>query len=141
MSLYNMLFGKNPISKVILALIGRKEEDFPRFRDCYINDNIIIVYTRTGGNNRKCWEEEEKENCDCAGCVMTNIVPTYEGYIRDYDDDFDNTYAYVEFKIPNENICVLKELRTIFETKNISSVSDKFKKLFEINDKKENKND
>jgi hypothetical protein len=50
-----MLFGKNPGTEVILALIGFKEHDVERFRDCWIDyeEKEIGVYTRTGGRNRE----------------------------------------------------------------------------------------
>ena len=90
MSLYNALFGFNPACVCILPLLGRKMEEYPRFRDCFVNkDDQIVVYTRVGGNNRDCGFGEEELYKD------PNFVETY-------DDDFDNTYGYYVFKVPEE---------------------------------------
>ena len=90
MSLYNLLFGFNPACATILPMLGRKQEEYPRFRDCFItDDNNIAIYTRVGGNNRDCGFGEEELYKD-------------ENFIRTYDDDFDNTFATYEFKAPNK---------------------------------------
>lgn len=88
MSLYNMLFGKNPETKEILALLGLTELDVERFRECWIDDRTrrIVIMTRTGGGNREYYRNEK---------LTSNPY-----YICDYDDDFDSTYAYYEFAIP-----------------------------------------
>lgn len=46
MSLYNMMFGSNPAADVILATLGLTKADTGRFRDCFIADGEIAVYTR-----------------------------------------------------------------------------------------------
>ena len=90
MSLYNALYGFNPSCILFMPMLGRKQEEYPRFRDCYITeDNNIAIYTRVGGNNRNCGFGEEKLYED-------------ENFIRTYDDDFDNTYATYEFKVPSK---------------------------------------
>lgn len=90
MSLYNILCGYNPSCITIMPMLGRKEEEYPRFRDCWITeDNNIAIFTRVGGNNRNCGFGEEKLYED-------------ENFIRTYDDDFDNTYATYEFKVPSK---------------------------------------
>ena len=90
MSLYNLLFGFNPACVTILPMLGRKKEEYPRFRDCFVtDDNNIAIYTRVGGNNRDCGFGEEELYKD-------------ENFIRTYDDDFDNTFATYEFKVPNK---------------------------------------
>lgn len=90
MSLYNLLFGYNPACVTILPMLGRKQEEYPRFRDCWITEeNNIAIYTRVGGNNRNCGFGEEELYKD-------------ENFIRTYDDDFDNTFATYEFKVPNK---------------------------------------
>ena len=90
MSLYNLLFGFNPACVTILPMLGRKQEEYPRFRDCFVtDDNNIAIYTRVGGDNRDCGFGEEELYKD-------------ENFIRTYDDDFDNTFATYEFKVPNK---------------------------------------
>ena len=91
MSLYNMIFGKNPSEKEILALLGLTELDVERFRECWIDERTrrIVIMTRTGGGNREYYRNEK---------LTSNPY-----YIDDHDDDFDSTYAYYEFAIPNMN--------------------------------------
>ena len=86
MTMYNMLFGKNPDTKDILAVIGLKEGYIERFRDCWVEDDEICVLTRTGGGNREDFPNE--------------ILTSNPYYIYDEDDDFDSTYATYHFSIP-----------------------------------------
>lgn len=89
MSLYNMINGYNPACLLILPMLGRKQEDYPRFRDCYVtNENNIAIYTRVGSGNRNCGFGEEALYDD-------------ENFIKTYDDEFDETYATYEFKVPD----------------------------------------
>lgn len=90
MSLYNMLFGKNPAADLLLAMLGLTQCDVPRFRDCFLKDNTIVIHTRTGGGNR---EDYESEN---------DFLTTVAGYISDSDDDFDCTYADFVYAIPEK---------------------------------------
>ena len=90
MSLYNMMNGFNPACVFIMPMLGRKQEEYPRFRDCFVTEeNNIAIYTRVGGGNRNCGFGEEALYED-------------ENFLRDYDDDFDSTYATYEFKVPDK---------------------------------------
>ena len=91
MSLYNALFGFNPACVVLLPMLGRKQEDYPRFRDCFLSDDHsrIVVYTRVGGGNRNCGFGEEELYAD-------------PNFVKTYDDDFDSTYGYYEFNVPDK---------------------------------------
>ena len=89
MSLYNMLMGFNPACIYLLPMLGRKQEEYPRFRECFLEDGKIAVYTRVGGNNRGCGYGEEKLYED------PNFVTTY-------DDGFDSTYATYLFNVPEK---------------------------------------
>ena len=89
MSLYNMINGFNPACVIIMPMLGRKQEDYPRFRDCYVEDGKIAIYTRTGGNNRNCGYGEEELYKD-------------PNYVSSYDDDFDPTYATYLFTVPEK---------------------------------------
>jgi hypothetical protein len=40
-----MIFGENPLSRVLLAMLNLKMEDTGRYRDCYISDGKIVIYT------------------------------------------------------------------------------------------------
>jgi len=91
MSLYNMINGFNPSCLFFMPMLGRKQDEYPRFRDCYLSDDKqrICIYTRVGGGNREQGYGEEKLYDD------PNFVTTY-------DDDFDSTYATYEFNVPEE---------------------------------------
>lgn len=90
MSLYNMLFGRNPQSALLLATIGFRENDVERLRDVHIEDDgkTIAVYTRTGGGNREGYPQ-----------VALYRSPLFS---RTEDDDFDSTYATFYFATPPE---------------------------------------
>ena len=90
MSLYNMINGYNPACLLVMPMLGRKQEDYPRFRDCFVTgDQNIGIFTRVGGNNRNCGYGEEKLYDD-------------PNYIRTYDDEFDSTYATYVFSVPEK---------------------------------------
>lgn len=88
MSLYNMMNGFNPACVFIMPMLGRKQDEWPRFRDCFVSqDGNIEIYTRVGGANRGCGFGEEELYKD-------------PNFITSYDDDFDNTYATYVFSVP-----------------------------------------
>lgn len=112
MSLYNAINGVNQATFFILPMLGEKHPDsYPRFRDCFIGElsnsdkddqfgipikvnditkKVISLYTRIGGGNRENYQEEIKE------------LRSHPNYIKDYDDDFDSTFATFQFSIPEE---------------------------------------
>jgi len=85
-----MLFGQNPQSDLLLAVIGLKRNDIERFRDVFVSNDgkTISVYTRTGGGNRE----------DYPNLTMRKM-PTWQGST---DDDFDSTYCTDTFSVPAE---------------------------------------
>ena len=90
--LYNALFGYNIGGCLFLATMLTDEnpqEYFPRFRDCWLSDDgeHIDIYTRVGGDNRDDGYGEEK----------LYYMPEF---VRTWDDDFDSTYGYYEFSVP-----------------------------------------
>lgn len=90
MSLYNMANGFSNACVFIMPMLGRKQEEWPRFRDCFVSDdNNIEIYTRVGGNNRNQGYGEEKLYAD-------------PNFITTYDDDYDNTYATYVFRVPDK---------------------------------------
>ena len=89
MSLYNMMFGFNPACVWVMPMLGRKQEEWPRFRDCFVEDGKIAIYTRVGGNNRGCGYGEDALYKD-------------PNFVTSYDDDFDNTYATYVFNVPEK---------------------------------------
>lgn len=90
------MFGKDDESDRILAELGLTEADVERFRDCWIEigeeEPRIVICTRTGGLNRETWPNAKLTSHPC--------------YIRDYDDDCDETYAYYVFTMPEEDVKV-----------------------------------
>jgi len=93
MSLYNALFGVNPFANALLSILDTDISQVPRFRDVYVENDQIIIYTRTGGGNR-----DHYENCtDGPSNADLRKIP---GYLWDADDDFDNTFAYFYYAIP-----------------------------------------
>jgi hypothetical protein len=98
--MYNMLFGQNPLSSLLLGMIGLTKSDFARFRDVFISNGEIAIYTRLGGGNRECYCGDEN-NHECYQQTIRQLQ-SHQNYIRDEDDDFDCTYATFYFKIPDQ---------------------------------------
>jgi hypothetical protein len=87
--MYNLVNGFNPACVWIMPMLGRKQEEYPRFRDCFVENGNIAIYTRVGGNNRNCGFGEEKLYSD-------------PDFIKTYDDGFDETYATYLFRVPEK---------------------------------------
>lgn len=90
-----MMNGVSPASFYILPMLGEKHpEEYPRFRDCFVDTENeqpeIHLYTRVGGGNREDYEEQIEE------------LRKHPNYLRDFDDDFDNTFATFAFSVPEE---------------------------------------
>lgn len=98
MALYNIIFGKNESSAKLLGFLGKTEADFGRFRDVYLEDGHIVVYARTGGGNRDDYAD------------MYDEMSAHPWYSYDEDSDYDNTYARIYFKIPDDGTRTLIEL-------------------------------
>lgn len=139
MSLYNMLFGTNEIASTLLFILDLdqldKKWDSGRFRDIYLNEDEtrIILYTRNGGGNRRHWDlthskYKEGPDCPCPGCIITYKLKKHPNYIKDYDDDFDSTYAYVEFGVPKQFREIAESLAT---RKKPESIREKFDNYME----------
>lgn len=150
MSFYNLLHGQNPIAPLLREILGldRKIEimaKFPedkgdwdadfdedemtayckeciekgyypsgRYRDIYLNSDgtKIILYTRNGGGNRPYYT------------YVFRILRKHPNYIDDYDDDFDSTYAYIVFSVPEKFIALCQSLATGQEPKTIKEKLD-----------------
>lgn len=112
MSLYNMLFGVNPLTKDVLSALKLDSETIPRFRDAYFDhvENRLVVFTRTGGGNRDYYENSIEEDYE----GPTNLdLKNHPNYLTDEDDDFDSTYAYFYFSIPEESKYHFEEIKKI----------------------------
>ena len=128
MSLYNMVNGFNPACIILLPMLGRSQQEYPRFRDCFLSRDKkhIAIYTRVGGGNRNCGYGEEELYKD------PNFVTTY-------DDEFDSTYGTYVFKIPEKwqadfnkiVVCQFNEVSDDY----VACVKEMFPKLSEMIDK------
>lgn len=110
MNMYNMVNGVQPATFFILPMLGKHPDKYPRFRDCFAGEQntdgdvdqfgipvqkhgdemLISVYTRVGGNNREDYEKEIEE------------MQAMPEYVKDFDDDFDSTFATFVFKVPEK---------------------------------------
>ena len=110
MSLYNMVNGVQPATFIILPMLGKHPDEYPRFRDCFVgkvhsdddqdqfgipvhkhgDEMLISVYIRVGGGNR----EDYKSEID-----KLKAMPEY---VEDFDDDFDSTFATFVFRVPKD---------------------------------------
>ena len=97
MSFYNMMCGVNPAAGVLLAVIDLHPTTVPRLRDVYANDALteVTVYTKTGGANRDHYAEDNSK------------LTSHPLYTRDYDDDFDSTFAHFVFSVPDKARTIL----------------------------------
>lgn len=101
MSFYNMIFGMNSQTPLLLATVGLREHEIDRFRDVSVSGNQINVYSRTGGGNRE----------DYPNTAMRKL----DGWVNSYDDDYDSTYCTDEIKIPEQYLQDVENLSNIFE--------------------------
>lgn len=146
MTFYNLLFGKNYFSTILLKILGLTEADVPRFRDCYLCDNEIVIYTRTGGGNRDYYESEEvcrenypeyfKDSCHLPNGPWNQDLRDNPNFLSDEDDDFDRTYAYFRFSCPED---YKKDIEAIAEKDQSYTPSEKWnnllKELYQNKDK------
>lgn len=110
MSLYNQLFDENPDAAVLIGFLGLNKDIFGRYRNIYLNKagDKIIVYTRCGGQkNRTDYER------------MFEIMKRHPNYLRDYDDEHDPTYAYIEFSVPDKYKATAQHMKPDKEPLNV----------------------
>lgn len=108
MGLYNIIHGSNKYSEIILQVLNLELDEVARFRDAWIEDDKIIIYNRCGAGNKN----DRKLNK--TGCPeYWNQIRDHSLYIKDYEDDFDSTYTYTEFKIPEEYKNVIEKIKKL----------------------------
>ncbi len=114
MSLYNQIAGVNKDAPILLGVLGYNMKAFERFRDIHLNADgtRIIVLTRCGGDNRP------------SHLRMFEMVSHHPYYIKDYDDSYDSTYAYIEFSIPEKYKDMCKSISTGKDPKSIKEIFD-----------------
>jgi hypothetical protein len=91
-----MACGYDPMAGAVLRSLALEPNEIPRFRDAFIKDNgddnpTLAIMTRTGGGNREDFVTENE------------VLETREGFIRTWDDDFDATFAYFEYEVPEND--------------------------------------
>lgn len=90
--MYNALFGANEAAPVLLKILNITKEQTGRFRDAYVENDHIVIYTRNGGGNRESYQKD------------IDFMRAHPNFIKDYDDSFDSTYAYFEFSVPEGKV-------------------------------------
>lgn len=125
--LYNLLHGVQQDMPVLIRMLEIHYTPGLRLRDAWLNPDgtRIIVLTRNGGGNRQHSDPVCKENgpCLCIGCVIKYLIPKHPLYVRDWDDDYDSTYAYIEFTVPPEFADWCRKLAT---GKEMPSLKERF---------------
>ena len=98
MSLYNMVCGNSPVTKILLDWIGMCPADFPRYRDVSLEPegNCVEVLTRSGGPNNECFCEGTECDDDCME-AHNNLLKETANFISFRSDEFDCTYGIFSF--------------------------------------------
>lgn len=134
MSLYNIIAGRNDALVIAFSVIlnMRIDQEFPRFRDiflqaddCKIKDYDAIIYTRMGGLNFECWDDN-KPDCTCAACKLKKMIETYPWIIGHYDDELDETYKNLVIKLTPEQ----KEILETIQAEGLEPFREQVEKLF-----------
>ena len=114
MSLYNALFGFNIACVYLMPMLGRKQEEYPRFRNCFLGDDeeTIEIYTRVGPSNMGCGFGEEE--------IMKDPL-----FVRMEPDGFDPTYGTYIFSVPDK---WKEDFHKIIDGK-IKETSDEYKQM------------
>lgn len=106
MSMYNLIYGYDPMAPVLLSILQLHPLNVPRFRDCWWNGEHIVVYTRTGGGNRPFYESAEscRKNYGDDSCTgpWNEDLRKLSTYVYDKDCDLDSTYAEFYFDLPEK---------------------------------------
>lgn len=140
MSLYSSLYGRNPLSPFLRAMLKLDTEYATgRFRDIWLGGDgkTVILFTRNGGGNRECYCESvvnpaegrpQKHESGCLAAVIESLQK-HPQYLRDWDDQFDATYAHFEFRVPEEYLAATRLLATL--TKPPKSLGDRFEETMD----------
>lgn len=124
MSLYNLIHGHNPMAPLLLAVLGLKSGDVPRYRDCWWDGEHqrIAIHTRTGGGNRPFYDSEERcrdnypeyfpedKPADHPSGPWNRDLRALPTFVYDEDDDYDSTYATFYFTVPEPMQWVIPHL-------------------------------
>ena len=119
--MYEMVCNINPDAGRVLNLIGLDPAfliEECRLRDVYLSKDRtkVVIFTKIGGGNRESYSASIKR------------LKNFKGYIRDYDDDFDNTYASFEYQIPSNK---LMEVVAFLSSSDTTTGGEKLKQSLE----------
>jgi len=152
MSLYNILHGVNPLSKLLKAILGIDIKELPWPKDkngndwdpgeddenpaglsfiqecidkkCWTSGRFRDIYLNEDGTKIILFTRNGGGNRE-AYWYMFDIIKKHPNYIFDYDDSFDSTYTYIEFSIPEK----FKDLCSGFSTGvKPATLTEKFEK-------------
>ena len=98
MSLYNALHGCNRNAAVALAMLNLRHKDTGRFRDAWIEKDgkHIVILTRNKNGDYQ---------------SVLDKLAGHPNYVRDWNDDFDSTYTYMRFTIPEKYLELAEQLK------------------------------
>lgn len=94
--MYNMIFGFHPNAGYLMGSLELDPNLVPRFRDCFMVGDEIVVLTRTGGGNRETYDGVSEE-----GEPRNSYLREHPLFLRDEDDELDSTYANFYFSVPD----------------------------------------
>lgn len=127
-----MMFGVSPLAGLVLQALDLTPDAIPRFRDAYFNaeENRLVIYTRTGGGNREYYGGRGGyDNEDYEG-PFNEDLELHSNYLYDEDDDFDCTYAYFYFSIPESFAPIFQTFKELGAGKDLNP-TEKFAKMIE----------
>lgn len=137
-TMYNLLFGVNPMTPLLLGFLETSADQVPRFRECYIDEQKrIVIYTRTGGGNRDWYESEASCRDHYPESFLGEDKPSgpwnadlrkLPGFLYDEDDEFDCTYASFYYQPSEEIAPLVEQLTTITNTE---KPAERFRKLLD----------
>lgn len=132
MSLYNMMFGYNSLAGVTLSALNITRNDIPRFRDAYFDaeEDRLVIYTRTGGGNREYYGAPNGYDNEEYFGPFNEDLENHPDYLFDEDDDFDCTYAYFYFRVPESFKPIFETFKDLGAGKDLNP-TEKFAKMIE----------
>lgn len=132
MSLYNALFGVNPLAAVVVEAVGASNL-IPRFRDAYFDaeENRLVIFTRTGGGNRDYYDSRDGEGAEEGyEGPFNDDLRDLPNFLYDEDDDFDCTYASFYFSVPEAYKPIFDTLRDLGAGTDVKPM-DRFTQMIE----------
>lgn len=100
-----------------LSIVDRHESPFNLYTEDFQELNrpdeydpeddrlLLTMFTRNGGGNRECWDQDEDgRDCgDCTGC-SSNRAAAHPLIFSVVDDDGDRTYATYAWSVPEDRV-------------------------------------